>query len=158
MSGLQALASCTRFSDQRCVLQLPDSAACLSDIPPACPPASQSSTLRLVDLAASEGLRRAEQQQHSQEAGLLNQSLTHLKQVMELHARGERVPTYRNSRLTQRLQDSLGGNSRLLVLACVTSAQHALPGAGRPWCMIRGGRGRAALLWFSCSWVVVGCC
>ncbi|KAF8065656.1 KIN4A [Scenedesmus sp. PABB004] len=78
--------------------------------------------LYLVDLAGSENIKRSGAE--AREAGLINRSLCHLKTVIEEVFRGGRVATYRNSKLTLRLQDALGGgNSRLLVVGCVSTAR-----------------------------------
>lgn len=94
--------------------------------------------LYLVDLAGSENIKRSGAEGARQkEAGDINKSLCHLKSVIEDVFKGRRVTTYRNSKLTFRLQDALGGgNSKLLVVACISTAKSDLQGevALRPLC------------------------
>ncbi|WIA31445.1 hypothetical protein OEZ86_002342 [Tetradesmus obliquus] len=80
--------------------------------------------LYLVDLAGSESIKDsgAEGQQRV-EACNINKSLSHLKTVISQWLKG-RVATYRESLLTRRLQHALGGgNSKLLVIACISTAR-----------------------------------
>lgn len=81
--------------------------------------------LQLVDLAGSEcvgmsGVTGAA----LREASHINKSLSALADVLGALAEQTRshVP-YRNSRLTHFLQDSIGGDAKLLVLLCVAPAQ-----------------------------------
>lgn len=54
------------------------------------------SKLYLVDLAGSENIKRSGAEgQQQKEAGMINQSLCHLKTVIEDLFKGERPPTYR---------------------------------------------------------------
>jgi kinesin family protein C2/C3 len=78
-------------------------------------------TLFLVDLAGSERVRKSEVEgDHLKEAGHINKSLSALGNVMEaLDRKASHVP-YRDSKLTYLLQDSLGGNSRTMMIAAVT--------------------------------------
>lgn len=96
-------------------------------------------TLFLVDLAGSERVRKsAVQGENLKEATHINKSLSALGNVMEaLDRKASHVP-YRDSKLTYLLQDSLGGNSRtmMVVTVCPTSVtfdetQHALQFATR---------------------------
>jgi len=98
-----------------------------------------SGTLYLVDLAGSERVRKsAVEGKELKEATHINKSLSALGNVMEaLDRKASHVP-YRDSKLTYLLQDSLGGNSRTLmvVAVCPTSlssdeTQHALQFATR---------------------------
>ncbi|KAK2079949.1 hypothetical protein QBZ16_002344 [Prototheca wickerhamii] len=88
---------------------------------------TRASKLHLIDLAGSERVARsgAEGQQLA-EARSINRSLTVLGRVVSALADRARRPgthvPYRDSRLTFLLQDSLGGNSRTAVVACVTPA------------------------------------
>eukprot|EP00775_Hariotina_reticulata_P007254 gene7254-7467_t len=84
--------------------------------------------LYLVDLAGSENIKRSGAEGRQQkEAGIINKSLCHLKTVIEEVYRGAKVSTFRNSKLTYKLQDALGGgNSRLLVIACISTARSDL--------------------------------
>ena len=95
--------------------------------------------LFLVDLAGSERVRKsAVEGQELKEAGHINKSLAALGNVMEaLDRKASHIP-YRDSKLTYLLQDSLGGNSRtmMVVAVCPTSesfdeSQHALQFATR---------------------------
>lgn len=96
-------------------------------------------TLYLVDLAGSERVRKsAVEGQELKEATHINKSLSALGNVMEaLDRKASHVP-YRDSKLTYLLQDSLGGNSRtmMVVTVCPTSVTfdettHALQFATR---------------------------
>lgn len=96
-------------------------------------------TLYLVDLAGSERVRKsAVEGQELKEATHINKSLSALGNVMEaLDRKASHVP-YRDSKLTYLLQDSLGGNSRtmMVVAVCPTSVtsdetSHALQFATR---------------------------
>ncbi|KAF6261668.1 P-loop containing nucleoside triphosphate hydrolase protein, partial [Scenedesmus sp. NREL 46B-D3] len=84
--------------------------------------------LYLVDLAGSENIKRSGAEGKQQvEAGDINKSLCHLKTVIHQVFRGKKVPTYRNSNLTFKLQDALGGgNSKLLFIACISTARENL--------------------------------
>ena len=79
-------------------------------------------TLFLVDLAGSERVKKSEVAgDHLKEAGHINKSLSALGNVMEaLDRKAAHVP-YRDSKLTYLLQDSLGGNSRTMMVVAVTS-------------------------------------
>jgi hypothetical protein len=60
---------------------------------------------------------------------LLLQGLLALVNVISALSDGERRPRhvpYRDSKLTRLLQDSLGGNSKTLMIACVSSADDAV--------------------------------
>lgn len=78
-------------------------------------------TLFLVDLAGSERVKKSEVEgDHLKEAGHINKSLAALGNVMEaLDRKASHVP-YRDSKLTYLLQDSLGGNSRTMMVVAVT--------------------------------------
>ena len=98
-----------------------------------------SGTLYLVDLAGSERVRKsAVEGQELKEATHINKSLSALGNVMEaLDRKASHIP-YRDSKLTYLLQDSLGGNSRtmMVVTVCPTSltsdeTSHALQFATR---------------------------
>lgn len=82
-------------------------------------------TLFLVDLAGSERVRRSNVDgEHLKEAGHINKSLAALGNVMEaLDRKASHIP-YRDSKLTYLLQDSLGGNSRTMMVVA-TSPQDA---------------------------------
>lgn len=98
-----------------------------------------SGTLYLVDLAGSERVRKSGVEgANLKEATQINKSLSALGNVMEaLDRKASHVP-YRDSKLTYLLQDSLGGNSRtmMVVAVCPTSPSfdettHALSFATR---------------------------
>uniref|UniRef100_A0A1D2ACD9 Kinesin-like protein n=1 Tax=Auxenochlorella protothecoides TaxID=3075 RepID=A0A1D2ACD9_AUXPR len=79
-----------------------------------------ASVLHLVDLAGSERVARSEVTgQQLREAQAINKSLSALGDVMAaLATRAPHVP-FRNSRLTQVLQDSLCGSSKVLLVCCL---------------------------------------
>jgi hypothetical protein len=83
-------------------------------------------TLFLVDLAGSERVKKSEVEgEHMKEAGHINKSLSALGNVMEaLDRKASHVP-YRDSKLTYLLQDSLGGNSRTMMIVAVTPVDYA---------------------------------
>ena len=78
-------------------------------------------TLYLVDLAGSERVRRSNVQgQELKEAGFINKSLSALGNVMEaLDRKASHIP-YRDSKLTYLLQDSIGGNSRTMMVVNIS--------------------------------------
>ena len=78
-------------------------------------------TLYLVDLAGSERVRKSKVQgDQLKEAGFINKSLSALGNVMEaLDRKASHVP-YRDSKLTYLLQDSLGGNSRTMMVVAIS--------------------------------------
>jgi hypothetical protein len=86
----------------------------------------RSSKLQLVDLAGSERAKRTGAEGERMREGIeINKSLLALGNVIsalgDQAKRGQFVP-YRDSKLTRILQDSLGGNSRTLMIACVSPA------------------------------------
>ena len=86
-------------------------------------PSLQRSKLVFSDLAGSERVSRSlSQGDRLKEAQHINKSLSALGDV--LHAlsaspRPQHIP-YRNSKLTQLLQSTIGGNSKTLMVACVS--------------------------------------
>lgn len=83
--------------------------------------------LTLVDLAGSERIKKTGAQGSRQKEGInINKGLFILGQVVsalaEQRPKYKRKPPYRDSKLTRLLQDSLGGNSRTIMLACVSPA------------------------------------
>lgn len=78
--------------------------------------------LSLIDLAGNEDNRRTcNEGIRLQESAKINQSLFALSNVIyALNNNKSRVP-YRESKLTRILQDSLGGTSRSLMVACLVS-------------------------------------
>ncbi|GAB7351114.1 hypothetical protein MBLNU459_g1576t1 [Dothideomycetes sp. NU459] len=103
----------------------------------------RTARMRLVDLAGSERANRTEATgQRLREGGNINQSLTTLGRVIAALAdpkrqraaarsgasnttrrRGEVVP-YRDSVLTWLLKDSLGGNSKTAMVACISPTDY----------------------------------
>lgn len=77
-------------------------------------------SLYLIDLAGSERVRKSEVQGQSlKEAQHINKSLSALGNVMEaLDRKSSHIP-YRDSKLTHLLQNSLGGNSRTMMVVTV---------------------------------------
>jgi hypothetical protein len=93
--------------------------------------ATVTSRLFLADLAGSESIRKSQVSgKAAQEAGMINKSLLALKTViLKLSASsGDSAPTpavrghvpYRDSRLTELLQDSIGGTARTMFIACIS--------------------------------------
>lgn len=93
--------------------------------------------IRLVDLAGSERARSTESTGHRlREGGNINKSLTTLGRVIGAladprHARlhnsnrkSKDVVPYRDSILTWLLKDSLGGNSKTAMIACIAPADY----------------------------------
>mmetsp|Transcript_12201 Transcript_12201/g.13988 ORF Transcript_12201/g.13988 Transcript_12201/m.13988 type:complete len:696 (+) Transcript_12201:63-2150(+) len=85
-----------------------------------------TSKLTLVDLAGSERIKKTGAVGNRQLEGIhINKSLLTLGQVVSALADSKsRKPPYRDSKLTRLLQDSLGGNSRTIMLACVSPADY----------------------------------
>jgi len=86
-----------------------------------------TSKLTLVDLAGSERIKKTGAEGNRQKEGInINKSLLVLGQVVaalaEQNKKRARKPPYRDSKLTRLLQDSLGGNSRTIMVACVSPA------------------------------------
>jgi kinesin family protein C2/C3 len=83
--------------------------------------ASHLGKLHLVDLAGSERQAKAlVQGAEAVESKHINRSLTALQDVFAaLLAKEKHVP-FRNSKLTQLLQDSLAGNSKVLMIVTVS--------------------------------------
>jgi len=83
---------------------------------------TKAGKLFLVDLAGSEMVSKtgAEGQQ-LEEAKMINKSLTSLGLVIKslTEGKGAHIP-YRDSKLTRMLQESLGGNSRTVLIICVS--------------------------------------
>jgi hypothetical protein len=85
------------------------------------------SKLTLVDLAGSERLKKTEAKgSRAQEGISINKGLFVLGQVVsalaEQRPKFQRKPPFRDSKLTRILQDSLGGNSRTIMIACCSPA------------------------------------
>lgn len=95
-------------------------------------PASNSAfrvgKLNLIDLAGSERQSKSESTgKRLKEASRINLSLTCLSLVIRAltDKRANHVP-YRNSKLTRLLSSSLGGNSKTLLIACISPAESNL--------------------------------
>ena len=80
------------------------------------------SKLSLVDLAGSEKMQISQEptERHLKELTSINKSLSSLGNVISALSSSSRshIP-YRDSKLTRLLQDSLGGNTRTVLIACV---------------------------------------
>lgn len=82
-----------------------------------------SAKLQLVDLAGSERLKKTEAEGNRMREGInINAGLLILSQVIAALASKQKHIPYRNSVITRVLQDSLGGNSYTVFLACVSPA------------------------------------
>jgi len=81
------------------------------------------SKLMFCDLAGSERLKRSEVSgEHAREAIDTNSSLSALGDVIEAIVHRRRHIPYRNHKLTQLLQDSLGGSAKALIFATCSPA------------------------------------
>ncbi|XP_059463167.1 kinesin-like protein KIN-10B [Corylus avellana] len=87
--------------------------------------AAVTGKLNLIDLAGNEDNRRTFNEGiRLQESGKINQSLFALSNVIyALNNNKPRVP-YRESKLTRILQDSLGGTSRAIMVACLNPGEY----------------------------------
>ncbi|XP_078322566.1 protein claret segregational-like isoform X2 [Crassostrea virginica] len=81
-----------------------------------------SGTLTLVDLAGSEKLDDAASVTTNQETKKINLSLMELSKVLRALRKKEN-PFYRNSKLTYLLKNSLGGNSKTLMIVNVSPTE-----------------------------------
>lgn len=83
-----------------------------------------NSRLHLIDLAGSENVGRSEAQGITlSEAQTINKSLSCLGNVIyALTEKGREHIPYRDSKLTYLLQDSLGGNSKTIIIATASPA------------------------------------
>eukprot|EP00747_Dinoflagellata_sp_TGD_P187024 gnl/TRDRNA2_/TRDRNA2_44467_c0_seq1.p1 gnl/TRDRNA2_/TRDRNA2_44467_c0~~gnl/TRDRNA2_/TRDRNA2_44467_c0_seq1.p1 ORF type:complete len:604 (-),score=77.96 gnl/TRDRNA2_/TRDRNA2_44467_c0_seq1:108-1880(-) len=85
------------------------------------------SKILFVDLAGSERLKKtAAHGQRQKEAIEINRSLTALGDVIAAISQGQRQVPYRNHKLTQLMQDSLGGTAKTLMLVHCTPASSSL--------------------------------
>ena len=85
----------------------------------------RSSRFHIIDLAGSERNKLTNAQgERLKEAGAINKSLTALgiviNSLVEISEGRHRHVHYRDSKLTFLLRDSLGGNSKTLIIANVT--------------------------------------
>ncbi|KAI9336156.1 P-loop containing nucleoside triphosphate hydrolase protein, partial [Obelidium mucronatum] len=87
-----------------------------------------TSKFHFVDLAGSERLKRTNAEGDRKKEGIsINQGLLALGNCIsalgdESRRPGAHIP-YRDSKLTRMLQDSLGGNSQTLMIACVSPSE-----------------------------------
>ncbi|CAA9987739.1 kinesin-4, putative [Plasmodium knowlesi strain H] len=81
------------------------------------------SKFHFVDLAGSERAKRTETKGHRFKEGIsINYGLLSLSNViysLSSNKKSQHIP-YRNSKLTRILQDSLGGNSKTVMIACIS--------------------------------------
>lgn len=89
-----------------------------------------SAKFHFVDLAGAERIKKTNTVGQTQKEGIsINQGLLALGNVIaaltdeKKIAAGKQFIPYRNSKLTRILQDSLGGNSRTTMIACVSPAE-----------------------------------
>lgn len=84
-----------------------------------------TSKLHLIDLAGSENVEKSEAQGTTlAEAQTINKSLSCLANVIyALTEKGREHIPYRDSKLTYILQDSLGGNSKTIIIATASPSQ-----------------------------------
>ena len=83
--------------------------------------------LSLIDLAGSERSKKTgATKQQLKEANSINKSLSALGDVIGALTTGADFVPYRNNKLTQLMQDSLGGNSKTaLLVTCSPAADNA---------------------------------
>jgi len=84
---------------------------------------TKTSTFHIVDLAGSERTKLTQAQgERLKEAGMINKSLSTLGKVIKCLAsrKGSDHVPYRDSKLTFLLKNSLGGNSKTLMIANVS--------------------------------------
>ncbi|CAD8174934.1 unnamed protein product [Paramecium octaurelia] len=78
--------------------------------------------LFIVDLAGSEKVYLEQKSKNQQEGSNINKSLLALSHCLTMLSdktkKNQHIP-YRNSKLTRLLQDSLGGNTKTIMIACV---------------------------------------
>ena len=81
--------------------------------------------ISFVDLAGSERLKESlSEGQMKKETGAINSSLFTLGKVISmLSSKDPKYIPFRDSKLTMLLQDSLGGTSRALMIACISPSE-----------------------------------
>jgi len=81
----------------------------------------------ICDLAGSERLKKSQVSEEGQKEAIeINKSLTALGDVIEAVARKQRQVPYRNHKLTQIMQDSLGGSAKTLMFVNCSPAGSSL--------------------------------
>jgi kinesin family protein 3/17 len=81
--------------------------------------------LNLVDLAGSERAKKTGATDKTLKEGIkINLSLTALGNVISALAEGGKFVPYRDSKLTRLLQDSLGGNTKTMMVAAISPADY----------------------------------
>jgi hypothetical protein len=75
--------------------------------------------LNLVDLAGSENASKHESNDRAREGKNINLSLLHLKEIIMKLSKGKKVESFRNSKLTRILGQSLGGNAKVAVICAI---------------------------------------
>ena len=80
------------------------------------------SKLNVIDLAGSErASETGAQGERLREGNNINNSLMILSELISSLEKGQRCQRYRESKLTHYLVDSIGGNSYLMLIACVSN-------------------------------------
>ena len=81
----------------------------------------KKSVFHIIDLAGSERQNKTDSLgERIKEAGKINKSLFDLKRVIENIINNEKFISYRDSKLTFFLKDSLGGNSKTSIIANIS--------------------------------------
>lgn len=81
----------------------------------------------MCDLAGSERLKKSQVEAHMQKEAIeINKSLTALGDVIEALTKGSKVIPYRNHKLTQLMQDALGGTAKTLMFVNCSPANSNL--------------------------------
>lgn len=79
--------------------------------------------INFVDLAGSERLDKTKATGHRAQEGIsINKSLSTLSKVIEALVTHQSHIPYRESSLTRLLKDSLGGNAKTVMIACISPA------------------------------------
>lgn len=102
-----------------------ESQAVAPDAPPGSAPVRRFGRITFVDLAGSERLKESLSDGNARkETQAINKSLFTLGQVISQLSQGkaERHVPYRNSKLTQLLQESFGGEALCLMVTCISPA------------------------------------